>query len=170
MQTRTGIVTFAGRPMTLVGPDVGEGAGLPEFELVANDLTPVRATDLRGRALLFNIVPSLDTGVCSAQTKRFNEELEALPGAIEVITLSADLPFAQARFAAVEKIRHRILSDHREMSFGHALGLAIAELRLLTRAILVVGSDGKIAYREIVPEITHHPDYPAALQAAKNVV
>ena len=168
MQTRTGIVTFAGRPVTLVGPDVAEGAALPAFELLANDLTLVRSPELRGRGVLLNVVPSLDTGVCSAQTKRFNEELEALPGGVEVITVSADLPFAQARFAAVEKIRHRILSDHREMSFGNALGLAIQELRLLTRAIVVANRDGMITYREIVPEITHHPNYPAALAAARS--
>jgi thioredoxin-dependent peroxiredoxin len=167
MQTRTGIVAFAGKPLTLVGPDVREGDSLPEFGLLANDLSPVRSTDLRGKALLLNIVPSLDTGVCSAQTKRFNEELETLPASIEVITVSADLPFAQARFAAVEKIRHRILSDHREMSFGNALGLTIQELRLLTRAIVIADRNGKITYREIVPEVTQHPDYQAALTAAR---
>lgn len=167
MQARSGVITFGGKPLTLVGPDVGVGSPLPAFALVANDMSPVRSEDLRGRALLFNVVPSLDTGVCSAQTKRFNEELESLPKSIEVVTVSADLPFAQARFATVEKIRHRLLSDYRDLAFGDALGLHIQELRLLARAILVVGSDGRITYREIVPEIGRHPDYEAALKAAR---
>jgi thiol peroxidase len=166
MQSRSGIITLQGRPLTLVGTEAREGDRLPDFVLLANDLTPVRANELRGRALLINVVPSLDTAVCSAQTRRFNEELDALPEPIEVITVSADLPFAQARFATLEKIRHRILSDHLDLSFGDALGLHILELRLLARAVLIVDREGKIAYREIVPEIGEHPDYEAALVAA----
>jgi thioredoxin-dependent peroxiredoxin len=167
MQERTGVVTFMGRPLTLLGPDLGEGAGLPDFTLVTNDLTPVGRADIVGKVLLLNVVPSLDTGVCSAQTRRFNEELAHLPATVEVVTVSADLPFAQARFAATEHISHRLLSDHRDFSFGPALGLGIKELRLLTRAILVVDPGGKITYREIVPEISHHPDYEAALDALR---
>lgn len=167
MQERTGVVTFLGQPLTLLGPDLGEGAALPDFTLLTNDLRPVGRADLVGAVLLLNIVPSLDTGVCSAQTKRFNEELTRLPQGVSVVTVSADLPFAQARFAAAESVGHRLLSDYRDFSFGPALGLGIKELRLLTRAILVVDPAGKITYREIVPEISHHPDYEAALDAVR---
>lgn len=167
MQERSGVVTFEGRPLTLLGPDLGEGAALPDFTLVTTEFVPVGRADLVGRVLLLNIVPSLDTGVCSAQTRRFNQELARLPRNVEVVTVSADLPFAQARFAATEGIRHRLLSDYRDFSFGPALGLGIKELRLLTRAILVVDPTGHIIYREIVPEISHHPDYEAALEAAR---
>jgi thioredoxin-dependent peroxiredoxin len=167
MQERTGVVTFLGQPMTLLGPDVGEGAALPDFTLLTNELTPVGRADLVGAVLLLNVVPSLDTGVCSAQTRRFNAETAKLPPNVRVVTVSADLPFAQARFAATEGVGHRLLSDHRDFSFGSALGLGIKELRLLTRAVLVVDPQGTITYREIVPEISHHPDYESALDAVR---
>lgn len=169
MEERTGRVRFLGREMTLVGPDAGEGARLPDFTLIGPDMTEVTGASLRGTPTLFNVVPSLDTGVCSAQTRRFNEELDSLPPGVEVITVSADLPFAQARFATVESIRHRLLSDHREISFGTALGLHLKELRLLARAIVVVDREGVIRYREIVEEISHHPDYEGALRAIRAV-
>lgn len=167
MQERRGIVTFQGQPLTLLGPDLGVGAVLPDFSLLTTELAVVQRADLIGRILLWNVIPSLDTSVCSAQTRRFNQELARLPQTVEVVTVSADLPFAQARFAATEGIRHRLLSDHRDFSFGPALGLGIKELRLLTRAILVVDPAGQIVYREIVPEISDHPDYEAALGAVR---
>jgi thioredoxin-dependent peroxiredoxin len=169
MQERTGVVTFAGNPMTLIGPDLREGDAVPEFTLLTDELAPTTWRELQGKIILFNIVPSLDTGVCSVQTKRFNEELAKLPSSVTVITVSADLPFAQARFARAEQINHRILSDYRDFSFAHAFGVGIKELRLLTRAVFVADAMGKITYREIVPEITHHPKYEAALRAAKGL-
>lgn len=165
MEERSGVVTFGGRPLTLLGPDLGEGCVLPDFSLSTTEFVAVGRANLIGKVLLLNVVPSLDTGVCSAQTRRFNQELARLPTNVEVVTVSADLPFAQARFAATEGILHRLLSDYRDFSFGPALGLGIKELRLLTRAILVVDAAGNIIYREIVPEISHHPDYEAALDA-----
>jgi thiol peroxidase len=167
MQERNGVITFKGNPMTLIGPDLKMGDPIPDFTLLANDLSPVTGRDLAGKTVLFNVVPSLDTGVCSAQTKRFNEEAAKLPSSVEVITVSADLPFAQARFVQVEKITHRILSDHREFSFAQAFGVGIKELRLLTRSIFVVSAEGKVLYREIVPEVTHHPLYDAALRLVR---
>jgi thioredoxin-dependent peroxiredoxin len=167
MQERSGVVTFMGQPLTLLGADLAEGTALPDFTLLSNDLVAVRRAELVGKILLLNVVPSLDTAVCSAQTRRFNEELARLPAGVDVVTVSADLPFAQARFAATERIRHRLLSDYRDFSFGPALGLAIKELRLLARAVYVVNAAGTVKYREIVPEISHHPDYEAALEAAR---
>jgi thioredoxin-dependent peroxiredoxin len=168
MQERSGVITFKGNPMTLIGPEVKVGDRIPEFTILANDLTPVSWKDLAGKTVLFNIVPSLDTGVCSAQTKRFNEEVAKLPASVEVITVSADLPFAQARFALAEKITHRILSDHRDFSFAQAFGIGIKELRLLTRSIFVLDPEGRVLYREIVPEVTHHPLYEAALKLVRS--
>jgi thioredoxin-dependent peroxiredoxin len=168
MEERSGVITFKGHPMVLIGPDLKVGDPIHDFTLLANDLTPVTRKDLAGKTILFNVVPSLDTGVCSAQTKRFNEEVAKLPATVEVITVSADLPFAQARFVQAEHITHRILSDHRDFSFAQAFGVGIKELRLLTRSIFVVAPDGKLLYREIVPEVTHHPLYDAALKLVRS--
>jgi thioredoxin-dependent peroxiredoxin len=164
MQERSGVVTFFGSPLTLLGPDLREGDTAADFVLLANDLAPVRRDDFLGKRILFNVVPSLDTGVCSAQTKRFNQAVSGLPPSVEVITVSADLPFAQARFAAAEGITHRLLSDHRDFSFACAFGVGIKELRLLARSIFVVDPAGRLLYREIVPEVSHHPSYEPALK------
>ncbi len=113
------------------------------------------------------MAPSLDTGVCAAQTHRFNNEAANLPASVEVLTISADLPFAQGRFCGAENIKIQTLSDHREMSFGDAYGTHIKELRLEARALFVVGKDGKIKHVEYVKEATNHPDYDKALAVAK---
>lgn len=167
MEERTGVVTFLGKPLTLIGKELREGDSVPEFRVLSSDLTEVSGRDLAGRIVVYNVVPSLDTEVCIVQTKRFNQELAALPSPIQVITVSADLPFAQSRFAQQEKISHRILSDHRDLSFGLAFGVGIKELRLLARSIFVAGADGRILYREIVSDLSEHPDYESALRAAR---
>jgi len=151
MEERSGVVTARGAPLTLLGKDVGVGDVVSDFTLLGADLKPVTRQDLRGRTVLFNVVPSLDTGLCSLQTKRFNQELSTLPPNVEVITVSADLPFAQARFAMEAKITHRILSDHRDFSFALAFGVGIKEMRLLARSIFVVDPESRVLYREIVP-------------------
>jgi len=113
-------------------------------------------------------VPSLDTGVCDKQTRRFNEEAAALGDNVVILTVSADLPFAQARWcgaAGVDKVQ--TLSDHYDMNFADAYGVHIKELRLDTRAIFVVDSANKIVYAEYVPEMTDFPDFDAALAAAR---
>ena len=167
MEERKGVVTFKGSPVTLSGRDLGVGEAVGEFTLLGPDLAPVGSAEFEGKTVLFNVVLSLDTGICSAQTRRFNEELETLPKSVEVVTVSADLPFAQSRFAVAEKIRHRLLSDYRDFSFAQAFGLGIKELRLLARAIFVVDQKGVVTYRQIVPEATHHPRYEEALAAVK---
>ena len=164
MQERSGVVTFMGRPVTLIGPEVRAGDIVSEFTVLANDLSEVTWRDLAKKTILFNVVPSLDTAVCSLQTRRFNEEAVTLPPTVEVVTISADLPFAQARFAVEAKITHRMLSDHRDLSFGRALGVGIKELRLLARSAFVVAPDGRVLYCDIVPEVTHHLNYSAALK------
>lgn len=161
-------ITFKGNPVTLIGPDITPGDKAPDFTVLANDLTPVTLADSKGQVRLISVVPSLDTGVCDAQTRRFNEEAANLPN-VQIITISVDLPFAQKRWcgaAGIDKVQ--TLSDHRELSFGKAYGVAIEELRLLARAIFVVDSNDTVTYVEYVSESTDHPNYEAAMEAAKS--
>lgn len=161
-------ITFKGNKVTLIGPDITVGDKAPDFTVLANDLTPVTLADSKGQVRLISVVPSLDTGVCDAQTRRFNEEAANLPN-VQILTVSVDLPFAQKRWcgaAGIDKVQ--TLSDHRDLSFGKAYGVAIEELRLLARAIFVVDSKDTVTYVEYVSEATNHPNYEAAIEAAKS--
>jgi len=167
-QERTGVVTFAGKPVTLVGPAIKVGDKAPDYTVLATDLSQVTSASSKGKVRLISVVPSVDTGVCDAQTRRFNEEGARLGDNVAILTVSADLPFALKRWcgaAGIDKVQ--TLSDHASMSFGSAYGTYIKELRLDTRAIFVVDSNDKVTYVEYVPEITQHPNYEAALEAAK---
>jgi len=116
---------------------------------------------------LISVVPSLDTGVCAKQTKRFNEEADKLDN-VQLLTISMDLPFAQTRWCSTEGVKNiEIVSDHREADFGKKYGVLIEELRLLARSIFVVDSNNKVTYTEYVSEVGNHPDYDKALEAAK---
>lgn len=157
-------VTFKGNPLTLVGREVKVGEAAPDFTLLANDLSEVKLADTKG-VRVFTTVPSLDTPVCDQQVRRFNQEAARL-GNVSIYAISADLPFAQARWcggAGIDKVK--TLSDHRTMGFAEAYGVHIKELRLLARAVFVVDSAGKIVYKEIVPEVTALPNFDAALEA-----
>lgn len=168
MQERAGLVTFQGKPLTLLGPEVTVGQVGPDFTVVNKDFKPVRLSEFAGRVVLISAVPSLDTPVCSVQTKRFNEEAAKLAEAITGLTISEDLPFAQGRFCSSEKVEgHQVLSDHVYREFGQKYGLLIKGMMLLARTVLMVGKGGVISYREIVGEVTEEPDYEAALTAAK---
>ena len=165
---RKGVITFKGNPLTLVGPEVKAGAQAPDFKLLAKDLSEVTLASSKGKTRLISVVPSVDTPVCEMQTKRFNEEALNLPGNVVVYTVSMDLPFAQSRFCGAHKTEKiTVLSDHREASFGKAYGVLIKELRLLARAVFVIGPDDKVQYAEYVKEVTQHPDYEKALQTLK---
>ncbi|MFS0822404.1 thiol peroxidase [Bacillus sp. 1P02SD] len=160
-------ITFKNNPVTLLGNEVKVGDKAPDFTVLANDLTPVTLADSKGSVRLISVVPSLDTGVCDAQTRRFNEEAAGL-GNVNILTVSVDLPFAQKRWCGANGIENvQTLSDHRDLSFGEAYGVAIQELRLLTRAVFVVDSSDTVTYVEYVSEATNHPNYEAALEAAK---
>src|SRR3989338_7146713 len=164
---RTGVVTFKGNPMTLVGPELKVGQKAPDFQVVAQDLSPVTLANSRGKIRLVSVVTSLDTGICDIQTKRFNEEAAKLPN-VAILTISADLPFAQKRWcgaAGIDKVQ--VLSDHKDASFGTAYGVLMKELRLLSRAIFVVDANDTLRYIEYVPEVASHPNYDAALNAAR---
>jgi thiol peroxidase len=167
---RTDVITFDGNPLTLVGDEVQVGQKAPNFEILANDLSPVKLSDSAGKVRILSVVPSLDTPVCDTQTRKFNEHAAALGEDVEIITISADLPFAQSRWcgaAGVDQVT--TLSDHREVSFGTGYGLLIKELRLLTRALLVIDREGIIQYIQIVGELTNEPNYDEALEAARKL-
>ncbi len=168
---RPNAVTFLGNPLTLIGNELKPGDPAPDATLVRQDLQMVRLSDYFGKVLLISVVPSLDTGVCSAQTKRFNEEASQLPESVRVLTVSMDLPFAQKRFCGAENIdKIEVLSDHRDASFGQAYGTLVKELRIESRAIFVIDPQGTVRYVEYVPEITNHPNYESALQAVRSLI
>ncbi|HVW11540.1 MAG TPA: thiol peroxidase [Bryobacteraceae bacterium] len=162
---RPGATTLGGKPMTLIGPELKVGDNAPDFSVVDDSLKDVNLAATGSGTRIFSVVPSLDTPVCDAQTKRFNEESARLPG-VQIFTVSMDLPFAQKRFCnsfALDNIK--MLSDHRNGSFGEAYGTLIKDLRIHSRAIFVVGPDNKIRYVEYVPEVGSHPNYEAVLAA-----
>jgi len=166
---RTDAVTLKGKPFTLIGPELKVGDHAPEFVTVGKDLKPVSFTDTKGKVRVFSVVPSLDTPVCDAQTRRFNQEAAQLPG-VQVYTVSVDLPFAQSRWCAAAGVDKLImLSDHKDASFGASYGTLIKELRLDARAIFVVDEDDRIGYVEYVKEVAHHPNYESALEAARKI-
>jgi thioredoxin-dependent peroxiredoxin len=165
---RFGAVTSKGRPLTVLGEVVKVGDKAPDFTLTANDWRPVTLSDSAGKVRLISVVPSLETGICDAQTRRFNEEASALGDQVVVLTVSADLPMAQKRWcgaAGVERVQ--TLSDHYSMSFGNAYGTHIQETRIEQRSIFVVDANDTLTYVEYVPEIGQHPDYEAAIAAVK---
>ena len=165
---RTGIITFKGNPFTLLGTSVAKGDKAPDFTVLANDLSPRTLADYQGKVCIISVVPSLDTGVCDLQTKRFNAEAASLGENIQVLTISCDLPFAQARWCGATGTDNlATLSDYKDLSFGLNYGVVIKELRLLTRAIFVVDAAGIVTYAEIVPEVTNAVTFDAALDAAK---
>lgn len=163
-----GLVTMRGTPVVLLGDAVEVGDRAPDFRVVGAEFQPVRLSDFEGKVVLISAVPSLDTGVCSQQTKRFNDEAAGLPPNVVVLTVSTDLPFAQKRFCQAEKIeRIRVLSDHVWRELGLRYGVLIKGKGLLARAIFVVGQDGRVVYKELVREVATHPDYDAALAAVQ---
>ena len=168
---RTGIVTFAGNPLTLLGNPIKVGDKAPNFTLVDKDLKEVALSDFAGKVKIISVTPSLDTPVCDLQARRFNDEAQALSDAVVVLNVSVDLPFAIARYCADAGLdRVKALSDHREAAFGMSYGVLIKGLRLLARSIFVIDKANVIRYQEIVPEVTHHPDYDRALAEAKKLV
>ena len=170
-ETRKGEVTMRGNPVELVGPRLAAGGPAPDFSCVNTDLAPVTLADSAGKVRFFNVVPSLDTPVCSIQTKRFSGEVAAMGEKVAPFTVSLDLPFAMKRFCSDNKIDNLVnLSDCHDQSFGKNYGVLISSLPipLLARAIFVVDPKGMLTYTEIVPEIATEPNYEAALAAIKS--
>jgi thiol peroxidase len=136
-----------------------------------SNLKEVRLKDFPGKIKLISVTPSLDTPVCDMQARRFNEAAAKLPDDVVIINISMDLPFAIARFCTSAGIdRVKVLSDHRDASFGNTYGVLIKELRLLARSVFIIDRDNIIKYIEIVPEITNHPDYEKALEVVKSLL
>ncbi len=170
MENTQADVTFEGNPLTLVGNQVKVGEAAPDFEVLANDLSPVRLSGFGGKVCVICSVPSLDTPVCDTQTRKFNEQAVSLGDDAVVLTISMDLPFAQQRWCGSANAENvQTLSDHRKAEFGNGFGVLIKELRLLARAVFVVDKQGIIRYIEIVDELTNEPDYEAALKAVKEI-
>lgn len=157
-----------GNPLTLIGPELKAGDKAPDFKLVDNGLKNVTLAETGRNVRIISVVPSLDTPVCDAQTKRFNEEAAKLPG-VDIFTVSMDLPFAQKRWCGafgVDKVK--MLSDHRDGSFGTNYGTLIKDLRIESRAIFVLDKNNTIRHVEYVKEVAEHPNYDTALAAARN--
>ncbi len=167
MIERAAAFDFLG-PRTLLGPELKAGDQAPDATLVNHKLKPVTLSEFVGKPLLISVVPSLDTGVCSKQTVRFNQEAVALADHATFITVSADLPFSQTRWCGTNSTDQiLVLSDHREMNFGASYGTYVADLRIESRAVFVVDAERIIRYVEYVPVAGHEPDYDAALAALK---
>ncbi len=165
---RPGATTLRGNPLTLMGPELKPGDRAPEFDVIDDRLQPVNLSATSGAVRIFSVVPSLDTPVCDAQTKRFNEESGKLPG-IKMYTISMDLPFAQKRWCGAMGVDNvRMLSDHRDGSFGENYGTLIKELRIESRAIFVVDKDDKLVHVEYVKEVGDYPNFESALSAARS--
>lgn len=167
---RFGAVTLKGTPQTVRGNQLKVGDKAPNFTLDANDFTPVTLDDSAGKVRLISVVPSLYTGICDAQTRRFNEEAASLGDDVVILTVSVDFPPSQRQWcgaAGVDKVQ--TLSDHKDMNFGDAYGTHIIENRWEQRSIFVVDSDDVVRYVEYVPEIAQHPDYEAALTAVRDI-
>ena len=166
---RPGATTMRGNPLTLLGPELKAGDKAPDFSAVNDGLQPVNLAATGKAVRIFSVVPSLDTPVCDAQTKRFNEEAAKLPG-VEIFTISMDLPFAQKRWCGnygIDKIK--MLSDHRSGSFGEHYGTLIKDMRIESRAIFVLDQDDTIKHVEYVKEVADPPHYEPALAAARSL-
>ena len=171
MEKRTGVVTFAGNPFALLGKEVKVGDKAPAFTLLDNGLGEKTLADYAGKVKVISVVPSLDTGVCDAQTRWFNQNVSKLGENVVVLTVSVDLPFAQKRWCGAAGIDQvETLSDHRDLSFGENYGFILEGLRLLSRGIVVIDKDDVVRYVEYVPEVTSAVNFDAAEAATKALV
>ena len=171
MEKRTGVVTFAGNPIALLGKEVKVGDKAPTFTLLDNGLGEKTLADYAGKVKVISVVPSLDTGVCDAQTRWFNQNVSKLGDNVVVLTVSVDLPFAQKRWCGAAGIDQvETLSDHRDLSFGENYGFILEGLRLLSRGIVVIDKDDVVRYVEYVPEVTSAVNFDAAEAATKELV
>src|SRR5215472_15388316 len=166
---RQGATTLRGNPMTVLGPELKPGDPAPDFHAVDDSLKPVDLASTGNGVRIFSVVPSLDTPVCDAQTKRFNEEAGKLPQ-VSIYTISMDLPFAQKRWCGAFGVDNiKMISDHRDGSFGEHYGTLIKDLRIMSRAIFVVDQQNTLRYVEYVKEVADHPDYESALGVARKL-
>lgn len=170
MEKRSNIVTFKGKAVTLVGPEIRPGTAAPDFTGLSTALAPVKLSDSTGKVRIISVVPSVDTPVCDMQTRHFNEDASKLKEVL-VLSISVDLPFALAKYCAAQGIENvQTLSDHKDLDFGLKYGFVIEELRLLSRGIVVVDQAGIVRYVEYVKEVANQPDYDKAIAEAKKLL
>lgn len=163
-------VTFAGNPVTILGNEIKVGDKAPDFTVINEKLESVKLSDFDGKVKVLVVYPSIDTGVCAAQNRKFNVEANSLED-VAVLSISVDLPFAQSRFCGAEGLENIItLSDHKDLDFGEKYGFVIEEFRLLTRGTVIIDKDNTVKYVEYLSEITNEPDYDAALKAVKELI
>ncbi len=163
-------VTFAGNPVTILGNEIKVGDKAPDFTVINEKLEPVKLSDFDGKVKVLVVYPSIDTGVCAAQNRKFNVEANKLKD-VAVLSISVDLPFAQSRFCGAEGLENIItLSDHKDLDFGEKYGFVIEEFRLLTRGTVIIDKDNTVKYVEYLSEITNEPDYDAALKAVNELL
>jgi thiol peroxidase len=170
---RTGAITFKGNPMTLLGEELKVGSNAPDFTVhyFEGGLKTISLSDIKGKPTILSVVPSLDTGICQIQTKKFNTDLAAMGDKINALTVSRDLPFAMNRFCGAEEIKSmKVGSDYQTGEFGMKFGLMIDELKLLARAVYVLDANGKVVYGEIVPEVAQEPNYAPAIAALNGLL
>jgi len=169
LSERVNAITLKGNPMTLLGNELRVGDQAPDATVVGNDLSEVKISSYKGKKLIISAVPSLDTPVCDTETRRFNKEASALND-VTILTISADLPFAQKRWCAGAGISNlATLSDYRYGSFGENYGVMIKGLKILARCVFVVDASGKIRHIELVKEVATEPNYDAILNAVKSL-
>lgn len=162
------LVKAGSKYITLLGKQVSIGEMAPNFKVVDDNFFPIYLNDFKGKKILLSVVPSLDTGICSLQTKRFNDEIANFDEDVVMLTISNDLPFAQKRFCKTENVTNiKVLSDSVWRDFGNNYGLLIKDMGLLTRAIFIIDQQGKVIYKELVANISDHPNYEMALNTIK---
>lgn len=169
---RKEIVTMGGNPVTIAGSEIKVGMEAPNFKAVGQDLSEYDFYEsTKGKIKIISVAPSIDTGVCSLQTIRFNEEASELKEDVDIVTITVDLPFAQKRYCGAEGIENiAVVSDHKLLDFGEKYGFIIEEFRLLTRGVVVVDRDNKVKFVEYVSEVTNHPDYDSALECIRALI
>ena len=164
------VVTMHGNPLTLAGKEVEIGQKATDFEVLDNDLEPVKLSSFKGKNCILSSVPSLDTPVCDTETRKFNEKASGIDKDTVIVTISMDLPFAQKRWCGAAGVKNVLtLSDHQDASFGKAFGVLIKELRLLARAVFIVDKESIVRYKQLVREITSEPDYDDVFKALKEI-
>lgn len=168
---KKGLVSAKGKPLTLLGPELRVGDKAPEFQVVDNNLTPVKLSDFKGKVVLLSVTPSVDTGICDLQAKRFNKMATEVSGDVVILNISVDLPFALARWCgATGSDKIKTLSDYQDWNFGLQYGLLIKENRLLARSVWIIDKSGVIQYIQIVPELPTEPNYDDAFKALKKII
>lgn len=163
-------ITFAGNDVNLLGKEIKVSDKAPEFKATKNDLSVFDSKENEGNVIVYSVAPSLDTSVCALQAKRFNQEASKLEN-VKIVTITEDLPFAQARFCSNEGIENTIMvSDYKDREFGEKYGFLMEENKLLARGVVIVDKEGIVRYVEYVPEVTNEVDFDKALEEVKKLI